>query len=267
MRQLSLLLLALAAAPAAAQPTTTTPRPLPNTLPPNPASPAPAPTLAPPANTIRGAIVTCDCARGEHRVRLEGGRRYSLSVTSRTFDPKLQLLRVGVEQVLAEDDDSGGGVTPRLSFTPPATADYLLRVSSALPGGVGEYSLDVQPAAPLPPLVVRPARIERGESQIFDGNLAAGSFENGRRYQDYELRLTAGQAAMIHVLGLSGLDTALQIFSLADRGNRPLAQDDDGGGGANPFVYFAPAQPGTYVVRVIGADAQAQGTYRLRISR
>jgi hypothetical protein len=72
---------------------------------------------------------------------------------------------------------------------------------------------------------------------------------------------------MIHVLGLSGLDTALQIFSLADRGNRPLAQDDDGGGGANPFVYFAPAQPGTYVVRVIGADAQAQGTYRLRISR
>ena len=45
------------------------------------------------------------------------------------------------------------------------------------------------------------------------------------------------------------------------------AGTDDGGGGANPFVYFAPAEPGTYVVRVIGADAQAQGTYRLRISR
>lgn len=255
MHHLSLLLLA-SAAPAIVQPPVATPPPVPT----NPAAPASP-------NSIRGIIQVCDCARGEHRVRLEGGRRYSISASSRTFDPRLRLLRPGVEQVLAEDDDSGGGVTPRINFTPPSTGDYLVRVSSALPGGAGEYALDVQPAAPLPPLLVRPARVERGESQIFDGNLAIGSVENGRRYQDYELRLAAGQSAMIHVQGQPGLDTSLQIFPLADRGNRPLAEDDDGGGGANPFVYFAPAQAGTYVVRVIGGDPQAQGTYRLRISR
>lgn len=263
MRQLSLLLLAAIAAPAAAQPPTSTPAPVATTPPPVVTTPSPGAV----PNTIRGNIVTCDCARGEHRIRLEGGRRYSISASSRTFDPVLRLLRPGVEQVLAEDDDSGGGVTPRLNFTPPTTGDYLVRVSSALPGGVGEYTLNVQPAAPLPPLLVRPVRTERGESQIYEGDLAGGSIENGRRYQDYELRLAAGQIAMIHVQGQSNLDTLLQVFPLADRGNRPLAEDDDGGGGANPFVYFAPAQPGIYVVRVVGADELAQGTYRLRISR
>jgi hypothetical protein len=254
MRRFSLLPLLLMAAPAAAQQPAANP----------PAAIVPTP---PTPNVILGNIVTCDCARGEHRVRLEGGRRYAISASSRTFDPLLRLVRPGTEQVLAEDDDSGGGVSPRVTYTPPVTGDYLVRISSALPGGTGQYALSVQPTAPLPPLLVRPARTEAGQWQVFDGNLAAGSIENGRRYQDYELRLAAGQAATIHVVGQSGLDTILQLFPVADRGNRPLAENDDGGGGTNPFIYFSPAQAGTYVVRVIGADEQAQGGYSLRISR
>jgi len=257
MRELFLLLSASISAPVVAQPPAST-------------SPPPAasnPASAPNGNVIRGRIQICDCARGEHRVRLEGGRRYAIGATSTTFDAVLRLLRPGSEEVLAEDDDSGGGVNPRLTFTPPATGDYLVRVSSAMPGGAGEYALNVEPTAPLPPLLVRPTRTERGQWQVFDGNLAGGTLENGRRYQDYELRLAAGQSAMIHVQGQQELDTLLQVFPLTERGNKPAVENDDGGGGNDPFVFFAPAQAGTYVVRVIGFDEQSTGTYRLRISR
>jgi hypothetical protein len=257
MRELFLLLAASIAAPAVAQP------PSPATPPPPVANPTPAAG----ANIIRGRIQICDCARGEHRVRLEGGRRYAIAASSTTFDAVLRLVRPGSEQVLAEDDDSGGGVNPRLTFTAPATGDYLVRVSSAMPGGAGDYALNVEPTAPLPPLLARPTRTERGQWQVFDGNLAGGTVENGRRYQDYELRLAAGQTAMIHVQGQQELDTLLQVFPLADRGNQPAVENDDGGGGNDPFVFFAPAQAGTYVVRVIGFDEKATGTYRLRISR
>lgn len=256
MHHLSLLLLASIAAPAAGQPPASTPPPIVTT---------PVPPADP--NVIRGRIVVCDCARGEHRVRLERGRRYAISASSRTFDPLLRLVRPGAEEVLAEDDDSGGGVNPRLTFTPPATGDYLVRVSSAMPGGAGDYTLSVLPTAPLPPLLTRPTRVEGAQWQVFDGNLANGSLENGRRYQDYELRLAAGQSAMIHVQGQPELDTLLQVFPVGERGNKPAVENDDGGGGKDPFVFFAPAQAGTYVVRVIGFDEQSQGTYRLRIGR
>jgi hypothetical protein len=142
-----------------------------------------------------------------------------------------------------------------------------VRVSSALPGGVGDYALNVEPVAPMPALLRRPARVERGQRLVFEGNLAAGAVENGRRYQDYELRMAPGESALIHVQGQQELDTLLQVYAAADRGNKPIAENDDGGGGVDPLLFFAPAAPGDYVVRVIGVDAQAQGPYRLRISR
>jgi hypothetical protein len=142
-----------------------------------------------------------------------------------------------------------------------------VRVSSFSPGGTGDYALSVTPSAPLPALITRATRTERGQWQVYQGDLAASdATENGRRYDDYELRLTAGQTAMIHVQA-DNMDTILQVFSAADRGNRPLIENDDGGGGTNPFVFFAPEEAGTYVVRVIGFDEQTAGAYRLRISR
>jgi len=250
---LSLAILALAPARAAAQQ-------------PVPATPAPLPSAPQGQNVIRGAIQVCDCARGEHRVQMQAGRRYAISATSGSFDPLLRVLRAGSEQVLAEDDDSGGGVSPRLAFTPPASGEYLIRVNSALPGGAGEYALRVEPMPPLPALMVRPTRTEQAQWQVFEANLASGGSEFGRRYHDYAVSLAAGQSAMIHVQGRQGLDTMVQVFPLAERGNRPLAENDDGGGGADPFLVFAPAQAGTYVVRVIGLDESSVGTYRMRIS-
>jgi hypothetical protein len=243
----------LLASPAAAQPA----QPTQPTAPAAPADP----------NAIRGSIQVCEAARGEHRIQLEGGRRYAISATSEAFDPFIRLLRPGSEEPIAEDDDSGGGLVPRIMFAPPQSGEYIVRVSSFAPGGVGDYALSVTPASPLPAVISRPTRTERGQWQIFQGNLAAGdATEGGKRYDDYELRLAAGETAMIHVQS-DNMDTMLQVFPAAERGNRPVAEDDDSGGGTNPFVFFAPQEAGTYVVRVVGFDEQTTGAYRLRIGR
>jgi len=230
------------------------------------AVPPPPPVPADP-HAIRGSIQVCEAARGEHRMRLQAGQRYIVTATSETFDPQLRLLRPGSTQVIAQDDDSGGGVTPRLVFTPPRTGDYVIRVTSFAPATAGDYTLSVRPAAPLPPAITRPSRTEAGQWQVYDGQLSAASpTDSGRPFHDYELRLAPGQRAMIHVEG-ANLDTSLQIFPASDRGGRIVAEDDDGGGGNNPFLFFAPPQGGSFVVRVIGFDQTALGPYRLRIAR
>ncbi len=233
---------------------------------------APAVLVATPAaaqepTTIQGSIQVCEAARGEHRVQLEAGRRYAISATSDAFDTYLRLLPPGSEEPVAENDDSGDSLNSRINFTPPTSGEYVVRVSSFAPGGTGDYNLRVEPAAPLPALITRPTRTERGQWRIYQGSLAASDpADNERRYDDYELRLAAGETAMIHVTGEGDLDPMLMVYSADDRGGDALAADDDSGGGVNPFVFFAPGEAGTYVVRVTSFGANETGSYRLRIS-
>jgi hypothetical protein len=204
----------------------------------------------------------------DHRVQMEAGRRYAIKVESEAFDPVVRLVRAGSTEVLAEDDDSGGGTTPLMIYTPTASGEYVVQIKSFAPGGSGDFALTVEPQAPLPALISRGARTERGNWQVFSGNLGeGGSVDRGRKYHDYELRMDAGQVAMLHVQGTGDIDTMLQVFTATDRGLTPLIENDDGGGGLNPFVLFAPEEAGTYVVRVIGFDEATAGAYRLRIGR
>ncbi len=226
------------------------------------------PELVTPAdpNAVRVTLPEPAEAWADHRVQMEAGRRYAVTVTSDAFDPVARIVRAGSTEVLAEDDDSGGGTSPRIYFTPPASGEYVVQVKSFAPGGSGEFAVSATPQAPLPALINRGARTERGNWTVYSGNLNASSAtEGGRKFVDYELRLTEGQVAMLHVLGANDIDTMLQVFTVTDRGLAPLMENDDGGGGVNPFLLFAPGEAGTYVVRVIGYDESVSGAYRLRI--
>ena len=233
-----------------------------------PALLAATPAAAQEPTNIQGNIQVCEAARGEHRVNLEAGRRYSITANSDAFDTYLRLLPPGSEEPVAENDDSGDSLNSRINFTPPTSGEYVVRVSSFSPGGAGAYNLRVEPAAPLPALVTRPTRTERGQWRVFQGSLSANDpIDNERRYDDYELRLGAGETAMIHVTGEGDLDSQIMVYSADGRGGDPIATDDDGGGGVNPFVFFAPEGPGTSVVRVTSFGANETGNYRLRISQ
>lgn len=233
-----------------------------------PALLAATPAAAQEPTNIQGNIQVCEAARGEHRVNLEAGRRYTISASSDAFDTYLRLLPPGSEEPVAENDDSGDSLNSRINFTPPASGEYVVRVSSFAPGGTGAYNLRVEPAAPLPALVTRPTRTERGQWRVYQGALSATDpADNDRHYDDYELRLGAGETAMIHVTGEGDLDSQIMVYSADGRGGDPITADDDGGGGVNPFVFFAPGEAGTYVVRVTSFGANETGTYRLRISQ
>jgi len=218
-------------------------------------------------NAIVGTIAEPTSTKTEHRVQMQGGQRYVITAQSEAFDPMLRLLRPGTEAPLAEDDDSGGGTNPRIVYTPQATGEYVVQVSSFAPSGHGEYALSVTQQT-LPAVVMRPTRTERSEWQVFEGSLAASdSADASRKFDDYQVQLTAGQPTMIHVLGTGELDTMVQVFTADGRGVTPLAEDDDSGGGVNPFVLFAPEEAGTYIIRVVGYDETSLGAYRLRVSR
>jgi hypothetical protein len=231
---------------------------------------APALLLATPAaaqpQTIEGNIQVCETARGEHRIQLEQGRRYTITARSDAFDTVLRVLRPGNETPIAENDDYGDGLNSRVTVVAPETGEYIARIGSFSPGGVGAYQLRVEPAAPLPALLSRPTRTERGQARLYEGELTANDpAEDSRHYDDYELRLAANQAAMIHLDG-QGADVMLRVYAADARGGTALAEDDDGGGGLNSFIFFAPPEAGTYVVRVTTFGENATGRYRLRVA-
>lgn len=219
-------------------------------------------------NAVRVNLPEPAVAWADHRVQMEAGQRYSIRVQSDAFDPVARLVRAGSTDVLAEDDDSGGGMSPLIVFTPQTSGEYIVQVKSFAPGGSGEFAVSVNAMGALPALITSGARTERGAWQVHSGTLNASSaVDRGRKYADYELRMAEGEIAMLHVLGSGDMDTMLQVFTVSDRGLTPLAENDDGGGGVNPFILFAPGEAGTYVVRVIGYDDSATGAYRLRIGK
>ncbi|MGE0180332.1 MAG: PPC domain-containing protein, partial [Sphingomonas sp.] len=91
------------------------------------------PAAAQPAWSGEGALTDSDPQMSEgnryddHRLQLQAGQRYRISVDSSDFDPVARLIRVGQEQPVAENDDSAG-LNPRINYTPAEGGDYILRV-------------------------------------------------------------------------------------------------------------------------------------------
>lgn len=205
------------------------------------------------------------CANGQS-VRLEAGRRYTISASSEAFDTMLSVARRGSDEVLAQDDDGGGGNNSRLTFAPGESGDYLVCVSSFGGRGGGAYTLTVEPAAPLPPPVTEPTASETTTWQVYDGTLTAGDQQDGGSwFDDYQITLAPGQRALIS-LESGAFDTLLKVYRADQRGGEVVATDDDGGGGLNSFLSFAPDGGGTFIVRATSYSSDTGGAYRLRVA-
>lgn len=73
----------------------------------------------------------------------EAGARISVTLSSREFDAFLWLYD-GERQVVASDDDSGGGTDAYISLTLPASGMYYVVVNTYSEGERGEYLLSLQ---------------------------------------------------------------------------------------------------------------------------
>lgn len=204
-------------------------------------------------------------------VRLEGGRRYRISVTSSRFDPMLEVRASGSDEVVIDDDDSGGGLNPRAVFTPAASGDYVVRTLGFLPESVGGYRLVVEQAPPLPAPIPTGAPGDRSPDATrwlsFEGTLEAGDAGlGGARFDDYEVTLAAGEELLIR-LDSSAFDPLVQVLASGAREGLPLASDDDQGPGVNALLLFVADAAGNYIVRVGSFGGNGTGPYRLRLGR
>lgn len=202
----------------------------------------------------------------QYAIRLEGGRRYRISVDSSEFDPVARLYQAGRDEPVAENDDGGGGLNSRISYLPPESGDYVLRVASFGGDDSGAYTYRIALQPPLPPPSTYFSRMEATIWRVYTGALAASDpDDDGRHFDDYLVRFTAGQRRTI-TLDAEAFDSMVKLYRANDRDGEPIASDDDGGGGLNSMLNFAAEEAGDYVVRVTSFSGAGTGAYRLRVS-
>jgi len=225
--------------------------------------------------TVSGELTDSDAQGDEehryddHRIRLEAGQRYSLSVNSDAFDPLARLLRAGQTEPVAENDDHGDGLNSRIAYSPAESGDYVLRVTGFAADARGAYTAEVAQMPPLPAPVAEPTRIVpvTGSWALFQGDLAATDPErDDKHHDDYLIHVAPGQVRYIMLEG-QGWDTLVQLLPAAEREGEPIEQDDDTGTGTNSLLAFAPEEAGDYIVRVTSFEQGITGPYRLWVSQ
>jgi hypothetical protein len=206
-------------------------------------------------------------------VRLQGGAKYRIEMVSNDLDAFLAVQDSAGKQ-LAFDDDGGGNLNAKLVFTPPADGTY--KVCAASFRLVGQFTLTVaregaagQQKAPAKVSTepqaagAQPAGGDKGKilSVGPDGLRLTGKLsEDDKRVEVgsgdkqvrlpaklYVVRLKAGTKYRLEMKSPT-LDSFLLVQT---QDGKPLAFDDDSGGGANKLdakLDFTPPKDGTYRV-------------------
>jgi hypothetical protein len=202
----------------------------------------------------------------EFSVELSAGQRVSISSDAEAFDPFLELYRTGSSQVLAEDDDSGPGFNALLTYTPPESGAYTIRILSFLPDGRGPFRVRISPVVSLPPVVSAMTGATPMVWQEAQGELTRPQtfFARGL-FVDHLISAAANEEILIRA-DSDQFDTVIEVFPADARDGEPIAADDDGGFGTNSLVVFRPSSGGDYVVRVRSYNDRV-GAYRLRVGR
>lgn len=203
----------------------------------------------------------------EHRVRLEAGRRYRISASSDDFDTMLRLFRAGETESVAENDDFGGSLNSRITYTPQAAGEYVVRVQSFSPEGRGAYRVASETLPPIPPPVsAAPSATENLRWQIWNGELSATDPDrDGKHFDDYPIRMAQGETRLISVES-DAIDPMIWVMRASEREGEPLDMDDDAGVRFHALLAFQAEDGGDYIVRVTSFGDGSRGIYRLRIS-
>jgi hypothetical protein len=206
----------------------------------------------------------------DHRIRLEAGQRYRITVEAEAFDTVAKLLRPGQDEPLAENDDYGDGLNSRISYSPSESGDYVLRVTGFSAEARGAYAARVEQSPPLPaPISTAGTPVTTtGTWSLWEGALTETDPDrDGRHYVDYLVRFDAGQRRFISLEAAGDWDPMVEILPAAEREGDSVDQDDDSGTGLNSLLAFQPEEAGDYIVRVSSFGEGTTGRYRLWVSQ
>jgi len=208
----------------------------------------------------------------EHRIRLDAGQRYAITLDSEDFDPVARLYRAGSDEPVAENDDGGESLNSRIVYTPTESGDYVLRATSYSSDGRGTYTAGLQALPPLAPPITSPGQTvsSTGTWSLWQGVLSSANVDSdGAIYQDYLIRSEAGQVRYIS-LSSQDFDPVIMMLQVDQRDSAMpdlIDVDDDGGIGLNSFLVFSADQSGDYIRRVRSYGGGETGTYTLYVSQ
>jgi hypothetical protein len=191
----------------------------------------------------------------DHAIHLEAGQRYRISVDANAFDAVARLYRAGDTATAVAENDDGEGLNPRISYSPAASGDYILRVQAFGADGRGAYTAAIASLPPLPPSVPVPwstsGRIASEDSVV------AGT--EGRRFDEYSLRLEGGRRYRFSV-DASAFDPVARLYRAGT--DEVVAENDDSNGTLNSLISYRAPESGDYVLRVSPLVADGRGAYR-----
>lgn len=210
----------------------------------------------------------------------KGDRVQILMEGDGNLDPYLGLIEFASENVVMEDDDSGGNSNAYIEATLPSSGTFLIvatRYNFDIGTTEGSYALGLVAAgSPTnvsnPTAVNEPVEIEPGIFYMGDMTLEEpvnGTIEPAAYAQLYSLELQAGDDLMI-VMMADGSNLDSYLF-FADEELNLLAEDDDsaaqyGGGAMDAFLNLTVPETGMYFVVATRAGmdvGQTSGGYVL----
>jgi len=199
-----------------------------------------------------------------HVVELTAGTTYDIDVTSAGMDVVGYLFDAADNQLATNDDAPQMGTNARMTYTPEATGNYSVGVSTAKPGQTGGYQVTVTPRGG--------SATGPGEEDVdapAEHNIilnAAGEADGESLYYAGDFRLEAGQRVVVQTYDLSdGCDTILQLRRSTDpeaahEDDPVVAENDDYAGLLYSRVVYTAEEAGDYYLAVGVYEASA-GTF------
>ena len=194
--------------------------------------------------------------------RAGAGERFVVTLNSDAFDPLVRVGRMNGTDFVElgdNDDEPGGGLNARLTFTAPSAGEYIVRATS-VDDRMGRYEVSLSEAPPAPPS--KPIAV----GDEVKGELGDDSATNdeGQRADTYRFAGTTGQRVAIEMKS-GDFDTYLTLRRASD--GTVLAQDDDGAGsGTDSRIARTLDADGDYVIEARGFSDDAEGDYTLKLS-
>lgn len=199
------------------------------------------------------------------------------------LDPYLGIIESTSEQVLAEDDDSGGNSNAYIEMTLPSTGTFSVvatRYNFDAGDSQGKYTLSLAGSGTTqtassgqPTTTTEPVELEAGVWYMGDIALAesvSGSIDQNAYAQIYSVNLEAGTELVV-VMFADGSTVDPYVIFMTEDGD-VLAEDDDSGaqlegaGKSDALLYLTVEQTGLYFIVATRAGVEqgaSTGAYAL----
>lgn len=175
------------------------------------------------------------------------------------LDPTLTVTDVASGEVLAEDDDGGGGVASRTRVYSEAGQQVEITVSAfdqfSDDASSGPFRLELRPAVAHP----------QDTRAVTYGSVMEGMLGSGTSHL---FTIEGEKGALLEVVleaGDDGLDPMLSLFEGRGANGEPMSTNDDGGGGLNSLLRYVLPESGTYTIAA-EPYGDSSGSYTLRVA-